>query len=160
MSNVPRGALCKELPLVYRLVYHIVTTQTARVIRSPSPPVILSRWLPVILNGAKNLAERCIVRAWDCCRGWRAMLARRPTEETRPESEGNEMEGFLTELCAGPECWFLSASYHTMTNPDMRAAVRNGQWILPSLATAAALVHLQVVAYRIYVLHGSKNIAG
>jgi hypothetical protein len=47
-----------------------------------------------------------------------------------------------------------------MPNPDVGAAVRNGQRILPSFATATTLIHARVVAYGIYILQGGKNIAG
>jgi len=47
-----------------------------------------------------------------------------------------------------------------MTNPDMWAAIRNGQRILLPFATATTLIHPQVIAYGIYILQGGKNIAG
>ncbi len=41
----------------------------------------------------------------------------------------------------------------------MRAAVRDRQRGLPSLATTSTLVHAQVIANGIYVVQGNKNIA-
>jgi hypothetical protein len=47
-----------------------------------------------------------------------------------------------------------------MANPDMWAPVRNRQRILLPFAAAPTLIHLQVIAYGIYILQGSKNITG
>ena len=47
-----------------------------------------------------------------------------------------------------------------MTNPDMWAPVRNWQRVLPRFAAATALIHLQIIAYGIYILQSSEDIAG
>jgi hypothetical protein len=53
MSNVPRGALCKEILLVYLLVYHIVTIQPALVILSEAKDLPDSSVAEFTLSGAE-----------------------------------------------------------------------------------------------------------